>query len=488
MEKEPIGMKVKDFWTKFSRVSKQKVVQWKKPLIVFSIVTIMGVTSFFVYQSGFSYQVQLNGENIGIVKEVTTIEEALKIVENDIAQKHGENAYFAKDIDMKKVRVNKEDLVDSKKLGEVISQNLEVLKPASIIVVDGQEELVVTSTKDAQEILEEVKKPYIEVDSEKDTEVLEVSFNQEVQIISKDMPADAVLSKEEALAALSEKNDKMQTYRVAQGDSAWNISRSFNMGIRTLEQANPDKDIEKLKPGEEINLVVPQSLLEVVTVERHKDTADINFKVEEKKDSSLYKGEKKVKEEGKKGEKEITAEITFINGVESKKTIVEEKVLQEPKNKVVLVGTKERPRAAVSTQSSRKKGNKNSVSSNRPAPTYNGNLGSAIVSTARHYLGTPYRSGGSTPAGFDCSGFTSYIYRQYGINIPRSSGAQGGFGARVSKSELKPGDIVVFPGHVGIYVGGNSFIHSPSPGKSIQITSLNNAYFKNRFISGRRPY
>ena len=103
------------------------------------------------------------------------------------------------------------------------------------------------------------------------------------------------------------------------------------------------------------------------------------------------------------------------------------------------------------------------------------------------YMGIPYVSGGSTPAGFDCSGFTQYVFRQYGISIPRTSGGQGGAGSQVSRGDLKPGDLVIFSGHVGIYVGNGSFIHSPSTGKSIQISSLS-GYWSSKFICGRRVY
>ena len=93
--------------------------------------------------------------------------------------------------------------------------------------------------------------------------------------------------------------------------------------------------------------------------------------------------------------------------------------------------------------------------------------GNAIVDTARQYVGTPYVWGGSTPAGFDCSGFTSYVFAQVGIDLPRNSGAQRGAGQIVSASEARPGDLVWWPGHIGIYTGDGNHIAARNPSTAL---------------------
>ncbi len=98
--------------------------------------------------------------------------------------------------------------------------------------------------------------------------------------------------------------------------------------------------------------------------------------------------------------------------------------------------------------------------------------GSTIVSIASRYVGVPYVSGGSTPSGFDCSGFTSYVYAQAGISLPRSSSAQRYAGTVVSRADAQPGDIIWTPGHIGIYAGGNTQIDAPRPGKTIQFRNI----------------
>ena len=98
--------------------------------------------------------------------------------------------------------------------------------------------------------------------------------------------------------------------------------------------------------------------------------------------------------------------------------------------------------------------------------------GSAIAEIATRYVGVPYRSGGTTPDGFDCSGFTSYVFAQVGISLPRTSGAQRGAGTVVSQSEARAGDLIWTPGHISIYLGDGMQVDAPRPGKTIQIRPL----------------
>ncbi|MGV8965842.1 MAG: C40 family peptidase [Cellulomonas sp.] len=98
--------------------------------------------------------------------------------------------------------------------------------------------------------------------------------------------------------------------------------------------------------------------------------------------------------------------------------------------------------------------------------------GSAVVEIASRYVGVPYVWGGTTPSGFDCSGFTSYVYAQVGIALPRTSSAQRNVGTVVSRADAQPGDLIWSPGHIAIYAGGGLQVDAPKPGQTIQIRSI----------------
>lgn len=99
-------------------------------------------------------------------------------------------------------------------------------------------------------------------------------------------------------------------------------------------------------------------------------------------------------------------------------------------------------------------------------------VGNAVIEIAARYVGVAYVYGGATPDGFDCSGFTSYVYAQLGITLSRSSADQRYDGVEVPRDQAQPGDLVWSPGHVGIYAGGNMMIDSPRPGKSVQFREM----------------
>ncbi len=140
----------------------------------------------------------------------------------------------------------------------------------------------------------------------------------------------------------------------------------------------------------------------------------------------------------------------------------------------------------------RTKNEQNTSNNVEPVSNSNGRVGEQIVSYAKQFLGTRYISGGKTPNGFDCSGFTSYVYKHFGYTLSGNSAGQAQNGVKVEKANLQLGDLVLFSqgskaiGHVGIYIGANQFIHASNPSDGVKITSLSNSYYVQRYVTARR--
>jgi len=118
-----------------------------------------------------------------------------------------------------------------------------------------------------------------------------------------------------------------------------------------------------------------------------------------------------------------------------------------------------------------------------PAAQYGG-----VVGIAMQYLGVPYRWGGADPSGFDCSGFSMYVYAKVGVSLPHHAASQYGMGSPVSKDQLEPGDLVFFNGlgHMGIYIGGGQFVHAPHSGDVVKVSSLSDSWYAQTWVGARR--
>jgi len=120
-------------------------------------------------------------------------------------------------------------------------------------------------------------------------------------------------------------------------------------------------------------------------------------------------------------------------------------------------------------------------------------LGEFIVKSAKLQMGAPYKFGGNSPGeGFDCSGLALYSHRINGISIPRRTAEQFEQGKHINRTELNSGDLLFFRtmgpsvSHVGIYIGNDIFIHAPNSRKNVQIETLDNPYYKKRYLGARR--
>jgi peptidoglycan DL-endopeptidase LytE len=151
-------------------------------------------------------------------------------------------------------------------------------------------------------------------------------------------------------------------------------------------------------------------------------------------------------------------------------------------------------REGASAEVSEKEEGEKPEASEEAAKWKNENERSLFVRLVKTFLGVPYRLGGSTLKGLDCSAFVKRIYEVFNVQLPRTTWEQIRFGKRVNKEELAEGDLVFFRiptrrasnRHVGIYIGNNEFVHASSRNREVRVDNLETPYFSKRFLNGVR--
>lgn len=273
----------------------------------------------------------------------------------------------------------------------------------------------------------------------------------------------------------SQEQNNVQKYTVQNGDNLWLIASRFNTSVEAIMYVN-NLSSEILVPGQE--LLIPEPGTTVPSTAEKKSTAParnpnntVNYVVQS--GDSLWSIALKF-------QTSVEA-IKELNGLTSDQirpgmTLLVSGQSSSPSRS----GSNSKPASQPKKESTKSKQQENRVST--PQPKAN------ILETAKQFLGVPYKYGGSSPSGFDCSGFVKYVYGLHGINLPRVAADQAKAGTRVSTPAV--GDLVFFAEngsvvHVGIYAGNNTFIHA-NRNQGVTITSLNQQWYKERYIGANR--
>ena len=132
-----------------------------------------------------------------------------------------------------------------------------------------------------------------------------------------------------------------------------------------------------------------------------------------------------------------------------------------------------------------------SVASAAPEPALA--PGNQVADLAQQYVGSRYIWGGSSPAGFDCTGFVMFVFNQFGVSLPHNEAGQLGSGERIATEDLQPGDVLVFANtyrrglsHVGIYLGDDKFVHAVDERHGVQVNNLSDGYWAPRLVGAAR--
>ena len=463
-------------------------------LLFLTIFSLIAPTTILANGPSSLYTMYINDREIGIVRFPARALAIYDRIEKGLREKFDEEVYIDFDVYFKEIAAGSRQVTNENILTKTIEDAIDVKVDAYAVSIDGTKVFYVNYLQDAEWIFQEIKAPYIKRIEEKEgTQLEDVGIKEEITYDEELISQNQIITREQGLEIVLNGTEGFKEYEVKQGDSLWDIAHRNGVSVSDLQRANPDIEDEIIQPGDIIKIGQQEKLLTILTKEQAEYTKEIPFETEVKEDKNLEKGKTKVIQEGEKGEKKITALVIREDGQEISREIISEEVVKEPVKRIEAKGTKERPRPQPTSSRSSNKSSSKSSSQKVAAPSKKGNVtGSDIANYAKKFVGYPYKWGTAGPNSFDCSGFTYYVYKQFGIDIKTTgSVAQRKVGRKVSKSELKPGDIVCFTspsasGHVGIYIGNGNMVHASGKKSGVKISNINSGSYPKRYVTSRR--
>lgn len=290
-----------------------------------------------------AYEFYVNGEKIGMVKEKKDLFGTIDNLKTIISSKDAKNIKIGQEIEFKAVYfASNEDITPSDVLRSKVMNKVDFNLQAYALVVDGSPVSFVHSQEEADQVLENLKEPYVVDDPT--IKVKEIGFLENVEVKAQEIQFNKIRTVEESCNEILQGSEKTQIYKVQKGDTAWDIAHKFDMRVEDIEKANEGTNIAKLQIDQEIKLNVPKPFVSVKVVEEGTFEESIPYEIVYEETEKLYQGDKQVKVSGSEGKKKIVAEMVKVNGILSTKNIIKEEIIQDPKQKIVLKGTKARPK------------------------------------------------------------------------------------------------------------------------------------------------
>ena len=311
--------------------------RWMGPLPFLAVMSVVGVAAIVGTVYTPSYVVSVDGVTLGIVKEPAVFEQVVEQVEERATDILGYEYHMDGEVTYE-LALSESDQFSSVGAFEtyLFNQIGEVMK-SYVLSVDGKVIGAATDRETIENLLEQVKAPYINENT------VSSEFVSQVQITHEYTPSSIEQDPDKMLEALTANTTGDTTYTVQAGDTFMALAFANDMTMEEMEALNPGVDINKLMIGQELNIKETIPMLSVRTVESVSYTESVAPSVEEVEDDSMYEGETKVLQAGVNGQNLVSADVTYLNGTEESRNITSTTVVSEPVTKVVAVGTKERP-------------------------------------------------------------------------------------------------------------------------------------------------
>lgn len=318
------------------------LIGWMQKQPVYIKVTLLVFTVLFAAAAVYTAlnvdktcAVEVNGKVVAFAENEGEARAALNCVLEEKSGQLGGPARVAETVEFRNTnKVKARKVINKDELKKILAQNLNFLVDGAAIKVNGETKFVFTSKAAAEDFIAKVKDFYAVNDSAK------VEFIDQVKIVEEPIDPDRVLDEKTAMTLVDKGVKKVEQYVVKSGDTLWDIAMENHVTLEELQEANPNLKSEIIQVGQVLDLTRSEPVIHVRTTYEETVQKSISPPVQVKYDSNKYKGLRTVLDWGKAGLKEVTYRVTEQNNVEVGRTVINEKILQKPTPRIVLVGTK----------------------------------------------------------------------------------------------------------------------------------------------------
>lgn len=340
-EQRWIGLKIRVILWKFRVRVCLEQRGWKSPrllLVAGLVVSLLVLIGLAWYGRANAYAVLVNGERVAIVAQSRVAEQALQSLLAEKSVSVPKEVQYREEIKLKPVRAGDGELDAEEDMKGILASKLSFFVQGAGLAINGDTKLWVADEESAHQIVERLKEMYrprgegITIDS--------LEFEENVTFTSQEIDPAQVKGIEEAVGFLVNETVKTETHTVRPGESLWSIAESNNLSVKDLMDANPRITSDVLRIGQVLNLVKPEPLVHVVASYRQTVSEYEPYPVRVNYDDNLWRGQERVLQRGREGEKEVLYRVVERNGIRLVKEVLEEKVLAQPVEKVVSRGTK----------------------------------------------------------------------------------------------------------------------------------------------------
>lgn len=305
------------------------------------IIVIILTLSFFNYVTGYEYS--YNKRVIGVVKNQEDLLALVDIVNEQLSKEHEAMITIDKNkhISFKRVFIMGRDVDNQERALRKLTYMRDLPSKGNAIYIEGIRVGVLNTREDAERSLNTVLNNYLS--TSKDTEYESVGFAETIEIKEVDTRLGGIETVDDVANKILTGGKRTETHTVEPGETAVSVAQKYNITVNQLMASNPDMNVRQLEIGEILYLTEAVPMVKVQTVEVTRYIEYIPYATTYQDDSSVWEGELTTKVQGKEGEREIVAKIVRNNGKETAKKVLEERLISEPRQAVVLVGTKPPP-------------------------------------------------------------------------------------------------------------------------------------------------